>query len=162
MSKGYLRKSVWSDVKPIAEDMRPADVAEIKAASGSTPEKALYEGLLLSAFGAQTLTLCRSDGLPLSMFGFAPSGQADLGIAWLLASNGLKDVQTQFIRESPKYISEFSQGYRAIYNFTDARNTLHHRWLQWCGFTIIKRHESFGHEGRPFLEFCKITENRYV
>jgi hypothetical protein len=160
--KGFVRKSVWADVATVAASMRDADVAEIKASTGSTPEEALYRGLLHTAFGGRTMTICLPDGTPTAMFGVAPSGQADVGYIWLLATNDLKKVQTQFIRECRRYIVEISQGYRVVFNFTDARNTLHHRWLKWTGFTFIKRHENYGVGGKPFLEFCQITEAAYV
>ena len=162
MRKGYVRMAVWGDINPVASNMRSADRAEVFAASGSTPEKALREGLLATVFGARTMAICLDDGTPVSLFGVAPSGQPDVGVVWLLATDDLKQIQTQFIRECPRYIAEISRGYRVVYNLTDARNTLHHRWLRWCGFTILKRHETFGPEGRPFLELCKITENIYV
>lgn len=142
--------------------MREADKAEILAASGSTPEEALYQGLLSSAFGGRVLTICLPDGTPVGMMGVTPSGIADVGFIWMLASEGLSTIQRQFIRESRKYIDEITKGYRVVYNYTDARNTLHHRWLQWTGFNFIQRHEQWGHAGRPFLEVCKITETSYV
>lgn len=161
--KGFVRKSVWADVSIVAASMRDADVAELKASTNTTPEEALYRGLLHNVFGGgKTLTICLPDGTPTAMFGVAPSGQADVGYIWLLATNDLKKVQTQFIRECRGYIAEISQGYRVVCNYTDARNTLHHRWLQWTGFTFIKRHENFGVGKVPFLEFCQITEAAYV
>ena len=160
--KGFVRKSVWADVSIVAASMRDADVAEIRASTNTPPEEALYRGLLHNAFGGRTLTICLPDGTPTAMMGVAPSGKAGVGYIWLLATNDLKKVQTQFIRECRQGIAELTQGYRLVYNYTDARNTLHHRWLRWTGFTFIKRHENYGVEQRPFLEFCQITEAAYV
>lgn len=162
MNKGYTRPSRWEDVAIIARNMRPEDVAEIQAASGSNPDQALFEGLLTSAFGGRTVTVCLPYGEPVAMMGVTPSGQADVGVVWLLASTNVHKIKTQFIRESRKQLAEITKGYRVVYNFTDARNTLHHRWLQWTGFTFIQRHEKWGCEKRPFLEVCKITETSYV
>ena len=162
MNQGYARPAVWSDIAPIAATMRPNDISEVQAASGSTPEGALTEGLLTTLFGGKALTICLPDGTPVGMMGVTHSGQADVGVIWMLASEGLATIQRQFIRESRKYIDEITRGYRVVFNYSDARNELHHRWLQWTGFTIINRHEEWGRERRPFLEFCKITETSYV
>jgi len=76
----------------------------------------------------------------------------------MVATNQFKSVQRQFLKECRGQLEDISKPYRLIFNFADARNSVHHRWIKWMGFTIIKRHEQFGHEGRAFLEFVKITE----
>jgi len=162
MNKGYTRPAVWGDVSYIAQNMREADKAEILAASGSTPEQALTKGLLATAFGGRTTTVCLPDDTPVAMLGVLPAGQPDVGLVWMLASNDLKNIQTQFLRESRRQLAEITDGYRVVYNYTDARNTLHHRWLKWTGFKFIQRHEQWGLDGQPFFEVCKITETRYV
>ena len=162
MTKGYIREAVWGDVSPIAAHMRPADVAEVFASTGAKPEGALYSGLLTSAFGGKVRTICLSDSTPVSMLGVLPTGEPGVGAVWLLATDRLLEIQTLFLRRSRETLAELTQGYRVVYNYTDARNTVHHRWLQWMGFTIIQRHEEWGHARLPFLEFCKITEEHHV
>ena len=50
----------------------------------------------------------------------------------------------------------FQKRYRVLYNFIDARNTLHIKWLKWCGFTFIQKHYDYGYEKRLFYEFVRI------
>ncbi|WP_217363646.1 hypothetical protein, partial [Marinobacterium sp. xm-v-242] len=78
------------------------------------------------------------------------------------ASNDIKAVHRQFLRESREQIKRLCEGYRLVFNFTDARNHVHHRWIKWSGFSIIKKHENFGVEQRPFLEFTRIVETQDV
>ena len=45
-----------------------------------------------------------------------------------------------------------------IWNYVDARNVVHIKWLKWLGFTIINKHNQFGIGRIPFYEFVKIRE----
>lgn len=155
MTRGYTRPSRLEDVPVIANDMRSADVAEVLAYSGRTPEVALTGGLQYPR--SVTKTICLADGAPVGMYGICPFGPG-IGAVWMLATNGIQAVHRQFLKESRREIDKLCKGYRLVFNFTDARNHVHHRWIKWAGFTIIKRHEEFGLEKRPFLEFVRITE----
>ena len=158
MSEGYVRKVRLCDIAPLAADLRQADVAEIKAASGKTPEAALYASLTL---GGETRVICLNDGTPVGIFGVVPIAK-DLGGIWMVATNQFQLLHRQFLRECHQEIDDLCKGYKVVFNCTDARNKVHHRWIKWAGFSIIKRHTSYGYEGREFLEFAKITGGRHV
>jgi hypothetical protein len=158
MNEGYVRTARREDIPVLAENLREADVAEIKASSGKAPGDALYASLDL---GGDTRVICLHDGTPVGIFGVVPITK-DLGGIWMVATNQFKSVQRQFLRECRTGITDLCQGYKAVFNCTDARNTVHHRWIKWSGFTIIKRHESYGVEQRPFLEFVRISEGHHV
>lgn len=160
MSKGYTRPSIPSDVDAVVADMREADVAELTS-SGSTPEEALKWGLLSTLFGGTCKTICLPDGSPVGMFGVTPS-KGETGLVWMLAANRIREVHWQLLRECQQEIDTLGQDYKVLYNFTDSRNEVHHRWLRWSGFTFIKHHENYGVDGTPFIEFCKITEGNHV
>jgi hypothetical protein len=53
-------------------------------------------------------------------------------------------------------VQTLQQNYDVLFNLVDERNTLHIRWIQWCGFTFVNRHPALGAEQRPFLEFVRI------
>lgn len=158
MKKGYVRPAEWDDVPRLAEDLRSADIAELKAASGLGPEAAIEHGMR----AGECFVACLPDHTPAFIFGVVPLIPKELGSVWAVATNRFKEVQRQFLRESRGATAELCSPYRLTYNYTDARNTLHHRWIKWCGFTFIKRHEEFGVERRPFLEFVRISENHDV
>ena len=152
---GYTRNTSQDDIPFLAMNLRDADKAEIAAASGLATEVALERGYLHSK---RCKTVCMSDGTPAAIYGVGDTDIKGLGSIWLLATPDLIKIQRQFLRECREGIAELSQGYSCVFNYTDARNTVHHRWLKWCGFTFIKKHNHFGNGKLPFLEFVKITE----
>jgi len=158
MTKGYVRPARWEDVPTLAADLRSADIAELRAASGLGPQEAISVGVR----AGETYVACLPDDTPAFIFGVTEVVPKELGGVWAVATNRFKEIQMQFLRESREATAELCRPYRLTFNYTDARNKLHHRWIKWCGFTFIKRHEQFGAENRPFLEFVRITENQHV
>ena len=157
MIQAHVRPARLEDVPILADNLREADVEEIKASSGSDPRDALYRGLR----DGKAYVACLPNGIPVTMYGVVPM-VPQVGGIWMVASKQFHLVHRQFLRECKGALEDISRDYRLVYNFTDARNHVHHRWIKWMGFSIIKRHETFGHEGRPFLEFVKITEGHHV
>ena len=160
MTVGYARPSRWEDVPIVAKDMRQADMAEVKAYSGRTPSAALYSALKYP--NSTNMTICLGNGLTVGMYGVCPIQEPGVGVVLMLASENIKAIHRQFLKEIREAIQKLCDGYRLVFNFTDARNHVHHRWIKWAGFTIIKRHENFGVEQRPFLEFTRIVERHNV
>lgn len=154
MTKAYIRKAHLNDIPELSENMRDADIAEVRAASGCCPKMATFVGIM----AGNTSVICLPDDTPVGVFGVHPTHTEGLGVIWMLATKEFKQVHKQFLRECLGVIEEHCKPYKAVFNFTDARNTVHHRWIKWSGFTFIKRHEQFGFEKRPFLEFVRITE----
>jgi len=155
MGKGYVRNASHDDIQSLVDDLRPADIAEIQAGSRLPPYEAIAHGL---DYGVAEVA-CLPDGTPSAVYGVVPTGfNPDLGIVWMLATNRFCGLHRQFLRECKGHIQRIGQNYKAIYNYTDARNKVHHRWLKWAGFHIIKEHPKFGVEGRPFYEFVRLME----
>lgn len=157
MTKGYVRTALLEDVPALADNLRGADIAEIKAASGKTPGAALLVGLQTGT----AKVACLPSGTPVAIFGVVPVAPL-VGAVWMVATNKFHLVQRQFLRECRGELEKLSADYRLLFNYTDARNHVHHRWIKWMGFTIINKHETHGHEGLPFLEFVRITEGHHV
>jgi len=66
-----------------------------------------------------------------------------------------KDKRT-FLRQSKIELRKILKEYPVLFNVVDSRNEVHVRWLQWMGFTFIKKHSEYGPEKRPFYEFVRI------
>lgn len=154
MIKGYVRAADLSDVSPIVADLRTADIEELRAASAHP----LGDTLRYGVNHGYSEVACLPNGTPVAIYGVTPTGNPDLGLVWMVATNGFSTLHRQFLRECREAIHRIGNGYKALYNYTDARNTVHHRWLRWCGFTIIKEHPNFGVEGRSFYEFVRLME----
>ena len=92
------------------------------------------------------------------MYGVVPCTNK-AGRIWMLGhrtmTNDYQDIRA-FLRHSPEELKKFNANYPVLYNFVDARNEIHIRWIKWMGFSIIKKHATFGAEGRTFYEFVKI------
>jgi hypothetical protein len=73
-------------------------------------------------------------------------------IVWMVASDKLAENKRVFLRKCRGETEALP--YKRLWCWSDARNTLHHKWLRWSGFkyagTIIA-----GPESRPFHHFIK-------
>lgn len=149
----YIRDATIDDIEYLSSRLRKADIAECYAASGADPKVALCIGL---EFGDITKTMIAPDGEPLGMFGVGQSHIPEAGVIWMVATDKLAQYQIKFLRLNKPVIETLQQQYLALFNFVDARNELHIKWLRWMGFTFINRHEHWGFEKRPFFEFVRI------
>ena len=152
--KAYVRDTLEEDLAHLAENLRDEDVAELKAQSGLEPHMALKFALVMSRY---IKTICDPSGTPIGIYGVTDTSMKGLGSIWMMATPDLLKHQRQFLRECREGISEISQGSTCVFNYTDARNKVHHKWLKWCGFTFINEHKNFGKDKETFYEFVKIT-----
>ncbi len=145
----YVKPFELHDLAPIAKNLREDDKREIEAAIGIAPEAAL----LMSITSADYCNVIMTDK-PVGIFGL--EGKATLGQPWMLATDGIKDCQIQFLKECRNFIDEMLTYYPILSNFVDERNTLHQKWLSWCGFIPFKRIEGYGIAQIPFIEYVRI------
>ena len=154
VKKFHWRKSTLSDVIEVAADMRLEDRAEVLAYSGSQPKEALFYCFFNSV---PSMTMVGRKGNIMGMYGVVPCTNK-AGRIWMLGhrtmTSDYQDIRA-FLRHSPEELKKFSANYPVLYNFVDARNEIHIRWIKWMGFSIIKKHATFGAEGRTFYEFVK-------
>lgn len=136
-------------ISSLASRLRDADKQEIKASS----DLEALEGLSRSVEYSPICYTIMEDELPVGIFGTAPD-DANSALVWMLASEDLKRHSRQFLRESRDYIKQLHKESKAdlLWNLTDKRNTVHHKWLKWCGFSFI-REVNWGAHNLPFYEF---------
>jgi hypothetical protein len=149
---GYVREYRPGDAEFIAAHMRGDDVREVAAASGLEPLTAIHRSAEASGI------LCTIQGRhPAGVFGVVPV-DAESGVVWLLGTDELvtNPLRREFLKEGRNYLDRLHTFRPLLFNYIDERNTLHVRWLKWMGCTIINRHETFGVERRPFLEFVRL------
>ena len=140
-------------VKFVADNIRQADKDELYAASGKFPLHAILDGYTHSDY---LKTGC-VNGVPINIFGTVPVLE-ETAIVWMVGTDKIKDISIRFLRDSVIYADEMQQGYRLLWNYVDARNHTHHRWLQWLGFTIIRK-VKYGVLNTDFYEFARIKKN---
>lgn len=139
-----------ADVATIAADMRPADRAEVWAASRLMPEPALRRSL----DGSTHAWAIRVDDAPMVLLGVAPvSLLGGTGVPWLLSATPAVRHAQAIHRAGLPLLDEMRRAYPALLiNFVDARNAVSLRWLAWLGFVIAPA-APHGVLGLPFHRF---------
>lgn len=139
----------WAD--HIADHLRDSDVEEVAASSGLSPHSALHTSLALS-----THAYCiESDRVgPVALFGAAPHPLPEVGIAWMLGTDGIRLEARHIARHTRRYLDELNAAYPILWNYIDARNELSMRWLRWGGFELLGDHR-VGPEGLLFHTFAR-------
>lgn len=145
----YVREFKEADIEHLAANLRPSDLQEVQAASGMSPEVALGYGL-----GQKSFVIINNEN-PVAVYGVTPSATPQFGAVWMLATTEFHQVGRQFLRECRAGVDDLCREFEMVFNYSDARNKVHHRWLKWCGFNFI-RTVNYGVEDRPFIEFAKI------
>lgn len=139
-----------ADIEELAPNLRPGDVAEIRAASGLAPEDGLRTSFALSThvWAARH----RRDGV-VAVWGVGPlSLVAGRGCPWLLASPAFDRFGRQIVGLSRPLLARMKAAYPQLENHVDARNRRAVRWLAWLGF-VVDPPARWGAEGLPFHRF---------
>jgi len=152
---GYQRPATPADIAFVADDMRPEDVAEVKAQSGATPRDALLYCLLKSK---PCMAMVGRHGSVVGVWGVIPENET-AGRVWMLGRQAMLDDagdRRTFLRQSRIELAKLQAQYPVLFNVVDARNEVHVRWLRYMGFTFICKHPNWGPEGRLFYEFVRV------
>lgn len=147
-----VRAAILTDALTLADNLREEDLAEIKASVNRPALDVLLEGIR----GGRTWVGVDAEG-PYGIFGVAPSQDPQVGHPWMLATPRLLQHQRQFLRECAGAVRELHRDYPVLRNYVDARNTVHIRWLAWCGFEFLRLHPHAGVEQIPFFEFQRLS-----
>lgn len=132
--------------------MRYADRQECRAAVGMSPELALLFSVQSST---EAYTLVSPGGDPVGICGLsAGHGEGDRMI-WLLATDGLLSHSRLFLEESREWVEEHARRY-LLWNYVDARNAVHIRWLKWLGAEFHGTKTS-PHTGTNLIHFTKVS-----
>jgi hypothetical protein len=120
-------------IATIAARMRQADVAEVWAASRSTPHRAR----MFSLQHSQQAWTALVDGQPEVMFGVADLNiLTATGAPWLLGTDAVIAHRRQFLRRSVWWREKLLGRYEVLTNFVHDGNVVSKRWLGWLGFTL--------------------------
>lgn len=150
--KTYLRPSEAADVKLLAPILRESDIVELRDSTGQAPRQALEYALDKSDLAYSMF----SNGSIICMGGVAASDyNADVGIAWFLASDRLQKSAVALQKFLPAVLKEMHKVYPSLANFVDARNTTSCAWLQRLGFKLVGTCEHYGVAGVPFHWFVR-------
>lgn len=125
---------------------------------GVQPDKALIDSVAMST---SCFSIIRDDRDVIGMFGCSPSALQDdnlsIGNVWLLGSPGIQDIRYTFLRQSRHWAEVLHEDYQVLWNWADARNQVHIKWLKWLGFRVIQS-APVGVNGEEFHQFLRIKE----
>jgi len=148
----YMKVATEDDAIALAKKLRQEDIDEVKANSNLSPEEALVIGIKNSEL---PIGIYYNDEC-VSIFGVVPVYKSAL--IWLLASeDAFKYLKIPFLRNNKELVNFLNKKHTVLYNFVDARNKVHIKWLKWLGFIFINKIEKFGFEQRPFYEFVRLN-----
>jgi hypothetical protein len=114
----------------IAMLLRQADVNEVVAATGKSPA----EAIAASIDAALSSYVMIHEGKVEGVFGIT-DGEGWV-IPWMLATDNLHAFRRQFLPESRRIVSDWSDEHYVLYNHVDSRHTEALHWLRWLGFHI--------------------------
>ncbi len=146
-----VRRACASDAGALAPMLRRADLCEIHAATGESALAVLERGIASSS-PCQAVVL---GGRPLALFGVVPDGE-NRGIVWLLGSDELGRHPRDIAVQGRAWIAHLHRQYSILWNYVDARNEQHLKWLAWCGFTVVRTVDEYGVERRPFHQMQSV------
>ena len=148
----HFRLTTLEDIKYLAPRLRKSDKEEILASVGLTPYEAMMIGYLENVI---VFTIVNKKNIPVGIFGVNDCGRG-VGAIWLLASEDLTTAQISFLRQCRDVVKVLNTKYKILWNFVDCRNSLHIKWLKWCGFKFINK-QNYGVLNKPFYEFIRIN-----
>lgn len=155
--KPFVREAGPGDGEYLSERLRQEDQDECRAL-GVEPDLALLGSIESST---SCFSIIRNDSEVIGMFGCGPSALRQdplrIGSVWLLGSPGIQDIRYTFLRQCRHWTSVLHRDYDVLWNWADARNTVHVKWLKWLGFRIIQT-APIGTGGEQFHQFLRIKE----
>lgn len=152
MGRKRWRLANNKDIKDVVSRLRSCDTEECWAMFGMDPAS-FFDRF---ADYKNTYVIFNSEGINVALAGVTPLDN-QTGMIWMVATDDLERHSMEFLKYSRAFIKEVGGHYQILFNWVHAKNEVHLKWLRWCGFTFINRHERFGVRGEPFFTFIKVN-----
>ena len=141
-----IRDCYLTDIEYLSRNLRKSDIEELRAASGNDTFTSVFSGAMASDY----LKVVTKQDKPFMIFGTSYNGSV-----WMVGTPVLEQFTIPFLRLNKKYITELHVKHKLLWNYTDCRNHVHHKWLKWLGFVFIRKC-AYGPYQKEFYEFAKI------
>jgi hypothetical protein len=136
-----------NSIRHVSTHLRAADFDEVFAATGKSPHICIELGWKLSL---KRWIIFDRNNCAVAVLGIRPvDAFSNIGIPWLLGTDGLNKMSKFFLKISKPIIEEMKAGFDVLVNFIDARYIETVRWMRWCGFTVDEA-QPFGELKLPF------------
>lgn len=133
----------------MAPNVRAAEVEEVMASHGLTPETMLAVSVMDSVVSWSWIV----DGEVACMFGVVTEPML-LGdsFPWFITTPLVEQHARAFARTCKTLLPELLEHHRPLIGWVDARYTMSVRWLEWLG-AEVGRASPYGLEQKPFHPF---------
>jgi len=119
-------------VDELAAALHPGDAAELAAAG--------LAGVAAAVAGAELSALRLADGRLVCLFGCARHPDGTSGIPWMLCTTALASVPRRAMAEVSIAVAErWRREYPRLTNLVHRSNARAIRFIQWLGFTVLRR-----------------------
>lgn len=151
---GIVQRATKADADECSKSLRMEDRRELEEITGLSAYDCLYRGVLM---GSPSLSLRTHGGDLVAILSVIPFGTRT-GVIALSGTKAIEENRTSFLRGSRDVLVHLDTKFDTLVNICDARNTVHLRWLEWLGFTFIRKIDSYGPVGVPVIEFARIRK----
>ena len=135
----------------VAANIRQVDRKEIYYYGTLQPLPAIR---MTTAFAVASWTALIDD-VPVAIFGInRRSVLSQVGVPWLLATDGIAQAPMAVAHESKKYFERMERAFPKMENRVLAENKVTIRWLKWLGFDM-EEPAPFGVFGAHYRRFGK-------
>jgi hypothetical protein len=139
------------DVAPLAANLRQADIDEAHAAGVYDMHAVIADGMRDSLL-AWTITV---DDDVIAMLGVCPLNGSlldDVGIIWMLGTEGVRKHSRALMKAAPSYIAAMQRAFPTLLNIVFSENKTAVNWLGRMGF-VLEPAEPLGPNGEMFHRF---------
>ena len=130
----YVTKpATVQDALEVARNIRPEDKMEIEGLGhnlGSLPFSVALSDVAVSFFNR--------DGYICGVAGICPTATPKNGIIWMICTPALQQQPITFVRQAKLWLAREGKNYDVLWNYTDVRNTFHHKLLKMLGFRALR------------------------
>lgn len=145
-----------SDLRYIAEFMRPSDLAEVAAFGYENPLSALLAAVECEG---RVHVLKDLKGRPICIYGLHRTGQG-FNAPWMLGTININAHKRDFWYHSQRVIREFDEEGLPLCNLVHRDNSAAVEWLDRLGFTIQYDHPIVLASGEVFYPFDRTPHVR--
>jgi hypothetical protein len=157
-----IREVLSSDIKYLSENLRDADICEIKAGFNLSPK----DGLDMCLEDSDEVWVATIDSIPACIFGLssekitnkgADPQDVYAGMIWAMGTDSLFKYPKTLTRTSKKVIGRWLLEHDVLYNYIWSKNNLHKKWLKSLGFSFLEDCRVVNEFNEVFEFFCKLA-----
>lgn len=147
-----IRKSIRSDVDYLKENLRPADIEELRL-MGITGHK--IGETILSGFESpeSTCYTVEFEGRVVLMFGIVPvNDDKASAVLWMLSTDEVRKFKKRFFKLAIDYVEMFKKDYGVLFNLIHPSNKLSLKLVEKLNAVIEEGYKNPS-TGEPFFLF---------